>query len=215
MSSTPEATSDGTTAEAPAGYTLVPPPGWDMIPLREGTSEAIKRIVDGSVRELPADIPRDDVTKARLELIKRLKKVARQARETRAMDLHLPVERIDGVALPASFIISEPLSAPALGMDAAMVLSSLRPDASQREEVVIDGATGFRVDGVAQPDSARDVEHPSRRVEYILRIPNSATPKWLTVSFSTIADGRPDSEMAEILVELFDAVMTTFRWSYA
>ncbi|MEV8594993.1 hypothetical protein [Streptomyces sp. NPDC052012] len=215
MSSTAESISGETARDAPTGYTLVPPPGWDMIPLRQGTSEAIKRIVDGSVRELPADIPRDDLTKARLELIKRLKKVARQARAARAMDLHLPVERIDGVALPASFIISEPLPAPAVGMDAGMVLSSLRPDASQSEEVTIDGAAGFRVDGVAQPDTAREVEHPSRRVEYLLQIPGSAVPQWLTISFSTIADGRPDSEMAEILVELFDAVMTTFRWSYA
>ncbi|GAA2545037.1 hypothetical protein GCM10010423_50490 [Streptomyces levis] len=204
-----------TTAAAPTGYNLVQPPGWDMIPLREGTSEAIKRIVDRSVDELPDDIPRDDLAKARMELIKRLKRVARQARESRAMDLHLPVERVDGMALPASFIVSEPLTVPAVGQDAGLVLSSLRPDASQSEEITIDGATGFRVDGVAQPDIARDVEFASRRVEYLLQIPDSAPPKWLTISFSTIADGRPDGEMAELLVDLFDAVMTTFRWSHS
>ncbi|MFF5522746.1 hypothetical protein [Streptomyces coeruleorubidus] len=204
-----------TKATTPTGYTLVPPPGWDMIPLREGTNEAIKRIVDNSVDELPDDIPRDDLTRARMELIKRLKRVARQARETRAMDLHLPVERVDGMALPASFIVSEPLTAPAVGLDSGLVLSSLRPDASQSEEVTIDGAAGFRVDGVAQPDADRDIEFASRRVEYILQIPNSAPPKWLTVSFSTIADGRPDSELSDILADLFDAVMTTFRWSHA
>jgi hypothetical protein len=204
-----------TKATAPTGYTLVPPPGWDMIPLREGTNEAIKRIVDNSVDELPDDIPRDDLTRARMELIKRLKRVARQARETRAMDLHLPVERVDGMALPASFIVSEPLTAPAVGLDSGLILSSLRPDASQSEEVTIDGAAGFRVDGVAQPDADRDIEFASRRVEYILQIPNSAPPKWLTVSFSTIADGRPDSELSDILADLFDAVMTTFRWSHA
>ncbi|MFJ2906130.1 hypothetical protein [Streptomyces sp. NPDC087212] len=33
------------------------------------------------------------------------------------------------------------------------------------------------------------------------------------VSISVIA--RAESEFAETLVELFDAVMTTFRWSYA
>ncbi|MEV5356484.1 hypothetical protein AB0N88_09420 [Streptomyces sp. NPDC093516] len=203
-----------TTAAAPTGYNLVPPPGWDMIPLREGTSEAIKRIVDRSVDELPDDIPRDDLAKARMELIKRLKRVARQARETRAMDLHLPVERVDGMALPASFIVSEPLTAPAVGLDSGLALSSLRPDASQSEEITIDGATGIRVEGVAQPDTAREVEFSSRRVEYLLQIPHSCPPKWLTISFSTIADGRPDSELAEILVDLFDAVMTTFRWSH-
>jgi hypothetical protein len=119
-----------TTAAAPVGYNLVPPPGWDMIPLREGTNEAIKRIVDRSVDELPDDIPRDDLSEARMDLIKRLKRVARQARETRAMDLHLPVERVDGIALPASFIVSEPLTAPTVGPDSGLILSSLRPDAS-------------------------------------------------------------------------------------
>jgi hypothetical protein len=186
-----------------------------MIPLREGTSEAIKRIVDRSVNELPDDIPRDDLAMARMELIKRLKRVARQARDTRAMDLHLPVERVDGMALPASFIVSEPLTAPAVGLESGLVLSSLRPDASQCEEITIDGAIGFRVDGVAQPDTAREVEFASRRIEYLLQIPHSSPPKWLTISFSTIADGRPDSELAEILVDLFDAMMTTFRWSHS
>jgi hypothetical protein len=186
-----------------------------MIPLREGTSEAIKRIVDRSVDELPDDVPRDDLAKARMELIKRLKRVARQARNARAMDLHLPVERVDGMALPASFIVSEPLTAPAVGLDSGLVLSSLRPDASQSEEITIDGATGIRVDGVAQPDADREVEFASRRIEYLLQIPNSTPPRWLTISFSTIADGRPDGELAEILVDLFDAVMTTFRWSHS
>ncbi|MFG2806927.1 hypothetical protein ACLQ2D_22405 [Streptomyces sp. DT199] len=203
-----------TTAAAPVGYNLVPPPGWDMIPLREGTSEAIKRIVDRSVDELPDDIARDDLSKARMELIKRLRRVARQARETRAMDLHLPVERVDGMALPASFIVSEPLTAPTVGLDSGLILSSLRPDASQSEEVTIDGSTGFRVDGVAQPDTDRDVEFASRRVEYLLQIPNSTPPAWLTISFSTVADGQPVGEMADLLVDLFDAVMTTFRWSH-
>ncbi|MFG3716296.1 hypothetical protein ACGF8D_00625 [Streptomyces massasporeus] len=203
-----------TTAAAPVGYNLVPPPGWDMIPLREGTSEAIKRIVDRSVDELPDGIARDDLSKARMELIKRLKRVARQARESRAMDLHLPVERVDGMALPASFIVSEPLVAPTVGLNSGLILSSLRPDASQSEEVTIDGSTGFRVDGVAQPDTDRDVEFSSRRVEYLLQIPSSTPPAWLTVSFSTIADGRPDGELADLLVDLFDAVMTTFRWSH-
>ncbi|MFI9616061.1 hypothetical protein ACIHCM_31010 [Streptomyces sp. NPDC052023] len=202
-------------AVVPIGYTIVPPPGWDRIPLRDGTSQAIKRIADGSMLEIPDDIPRDHLTKARMELIKRLKRVARQARDARALDLYLPVERINGLALPASFVVSEPFPTLTLEVDSPIVLSSLRPDASQSDSVIMDGAAGFRIDGVAQADSDKDVEFPSRRVEYILNVPNSAPPKWLTISFSTIADGQPDGEFAAILVDLFDAVMTTFRWSHS
>ncbi|MEV5435230.1 hypothetical protein AB0K80_04245 [Streptomyces sp. NPDC052682] len=174
----------------------------------------IKRIVDGSLDELPAGVPRDDLIKARLELVKRLKRVARQAREAHAMDLYLPVERIDGMALAASFIVSEPLAVPTAGLGSGPNLRSLRPQASHSDEVMIDGAVGFRMDGVGEADPNREVDFPSRRVEYILQIPNSIPEKWVAISFSTIADGQPDSEMADILVDLFDAVMTTFRWSH-
>jgi hypothetical protein len=32
--------------------------------------------------------------------------------------------------------------------------------------------------------------------------------------FSTLGSGDPDGEYAKILVELFDAMMSTFRWSW-
>lgn len=39
--------------QSPRGFNLVPPPGWDVIPLRVGTREAMDRIVRKAVAQLP------------------------------------------------------------------------------------------------------------------------------------------------------------------
>ncbi|MGH3866440.1 MAG: hypothetical protein ACRDQ4_09950 [Pseudonocardiaceae bacterium] len=44
-------------------------------------------------------------------------------------------------------------------------------------------------------------------------LPVPADPdRWVVVSFSTLGSGDPNDEHARLLVELFDAMMTTFRW---
>jgi hypothetical protein len=199
----------------PVGYTLIPPPGWDLIPLRNGADEAVKRIVDGAVAQLPEDIPKDDVIKARLELIKQLGKAVKQARKADGLTLYLPVERIHGTHIAASFVVSEVLSGPGGSVGTDEIVSRLLADATNSEPIAVDGSDGIRVDKITPPDPDRDVEFPSRRIDYVLPVPRSGAPQWVTVCFSTIADGDPKSEFAEVLVELFDAVMTTFRWSYA
>jgi hypothetical protein len=37
----------------------------------------------------------------------------------------------------------------------------------------------------------------------------------VVVAFSTLGGGDPDDQYAKILVELFDAIMSTFRWCRA
>ncbi|MGH3816471.1 MAG: hypothetical protein ACRDRE_01680, partial [Pseudonocardiaceae bacterium] len=60
-------------------------------------------------------------------------------------------------------------------------------------------------------DAEPGVEHASRRVDYLLPVP--ADPdRWVIVSFSTLGAGDPTDDFAQLLVELFDAIMTTFRW---
>ncbi|MEU8348527.1 MULTISPECIES: hypothetical protein [unclassified Streptomyces] len=206
---------DATEAEQsiPVGYTLVPPPGWDHIPLREGTERAVKRIIDRAIEDLPDDIPRDDVVKARLELMKQLNKAVKQARKSNGLTLYLPVERIHGTLIAASIIVSEMLSGPGGSADSGTVVAALLSDGSSSEPVTADGADGVRVDKTVGADPDRDVAEASRRIEYVLPVPGSSTPQWLMVCFSTLADGDPHGDFAEVLVELFDAVMTTFRWS--
>ncbi|MFE6361841.1 hypothetical protein ACFVP3_17855 [Streptomyces sp. NPDC057806] len=64
-------------------------------------------------------------------------------------------------------------------------------------------------------DPSNGVEVPSWRVQYTVQILHSFPAQWLTFSFGTLIASGMDIEFTETLVELFDAVMTTFRWSYA
>ena len=60
---------------------------------------------------------------------------------------------------------------------------------------------------------SEDVSTPSRRITYL--IPAPGVPHWVSVTFSTVGDGDPASEFTEVLIGLFDAIMTTFRWTEA
>jgi hypothetical protein len=57
-------------------------------------------------------------------------------------------------------------------------------------------------------------DYGSRRVDYIVPVPGEVD-RWLVIAFSTIGGGDPDDNVARLLVELFDAMMATFRWARA
>ncbi|MFC8661606.1 hypothetical protein [Streptomyces sp. NPDC057199] len=203
-------------ARVPNGFNIVPPPGWDTIPLQGGTRDAIERIVRKSVSQLPAGFPKDDIPKARLQLTKELKRTVRQARNSDGLTLYLPVERMHGMIIPASFVASEPLAAPTgKNIEAQAVLIDLARDAEDASLRQLDGTAAVRTLQKLPADPDKGVEVPSWRVQYTVPIPDSAPAQWLTFSFSTLVAPNMDIEFTETLVELFDAVMTTFRWSYA
>lgn len=184
------------------------PPNWSRIPLRDGTDEAILRIVDEAVADLPDDLPRDRIPEVRLELVRRLRKAAADARKSGGLDLYLPVQQMRGVTIAASFVVSEVTLA--AGADPALVLARLLADAEQSQSAAVDGSVGYRNERVARASGDEGGEYASRRVDYVLAVPEDDT-RWVTVGFSTLADGDPKGAFADVLVELFDAVMTTFR----
>ncbi|WP_329052694.1 hypothetical protein OG873_25040 [Streptomyces violaceus] len=202
---------------APNGFNLVPPPGWDVIPLHTGTQEAMDRIVHKAVRQLPAGFPKDDIPKARLKLIQEMKKVVRRARAKGGMTLYLPTERLHGVALPVSIVASEPIEIPRVrpnsGPEAVLAaLASETPGAEVRE---LDDTAALRSERDVPADAAQGVDVAHRRVEYLVPIPNSTPDRYLTFSFSALIAPGSDPAFYDTLVELFDAVMSTFRWSYS
>jgi len=190
------------------------PPGWARIPLRDGTEAAIREILDGALATLGPDVPRDKVMPLRAELEKRLLAEARTARGNEGIDLYLPVERVHGKTIAASFVIGLLPFTSVEVPEAEDVLVALAAQADDARFVEVDGAGAVRWEERRDPepaaaDAAR--QYASRRVVYVITVPDERDI-WLTATFGTVGDGDPDGEVARVLVELFDAVLSTFRW---
>ncbi len=215
-------------AAAVRGYSIVLPPGWRRIPVRSGAEKAVRAAVREAFSVLPRDAPPDRVGPRRMELERRLMNMVREVRGKGGIDLCLPVLPVYGSPLPASFLVSELFLAPSAGTDVAaasiMALLAATEIATQTatgtagtgehavaHPVTVDGAGGLRMERTAGPLPARDVEHGSRRVDYVLPVPGDPA-RWLAIVFSTLGGGDPEDQVAVLLTSLFDAMMSTFRW---
>lgn len=195
------------------GYTLIIPPGWTRIPLKEGTQEAVKEIVDQAAERISGDLPRDKVSKARLELYRRLNSSVKDAQRQGGVDLYLPVDPMHGVLIAASIVVAKVDTSLRDGVGGQDVLTQLLSDYADAESVEVAGSAAVRNERTVDADPEKDAEAPSKHVDYIVQVPSSgADSGWVVVSFSTIGDGDPAGDLTAVLVELFDAVMTTFRW---
>ncbi|MGH3874368.1 MAG: hypothetical protein ACRDSR_23185 [Pseudonocardiaceae bacterium] len=190
-------------ASAPTGYTVVLPPGWSRIPLRRGTEQTITRILDRSF----AGLARDRVATLRHELRGRLRELAERAREHGGLDLYVPTERMHGVTAAASFVVAEMSLDSAQQGDPARLAAQLLADDAHTTAVDVAATVATRAEYLVAADAERG--DGSRRVDYVLAVPGDLG-RWVVVSFSTLGSG----DLAQLLVELFDAVMTTFRWRH-
>ena len=193
-----------------ASYSIVLPPGWRRIPLRTGTEKAIRGVVREAVASLPRDAPPDKVGPHRLELERRLTSMAQRARGKGGIDLYVPVGPVYRAPVAASFLVSELSLGPA---GPASVAASMAAEDDTWQPVTLDGADGLRVERTAGPAPGDGVEFASRRVDYVLPVPGRPGC-WLAISFSTLGGGDPDDEIARLLTELFDAIMSTFGWGW-
>ena len=201
---------DAAQSGVPIGYTLVLPPAWRRIPVRHGTGKAIKKILDDAFGRLPKQARTEMVMPWRQEIEQRLASAAKQARRSGGLDLYLPVTTMHGSIIPASFIVSEGSLTSAEQVDPAEIIAYMCAGSDAYRPVAIDDAIGIRFEHTARPDPPR-VEHGSRRVDYTLSVPGEPD-RWLVVAFSTLGGGDPADQYAKLLVELFDAIMSTFRW---
>ncbi|WP_369391205.1 hypothetical protein AB5J72_28845 [Streptomyces sp. CG1] len=202
------ATAEDSLIQPPNTYTLVLPPGWARIPLRYGTEGAVRRILDRSF----AGLPRDEVFTYRRDLEAQLGEQIAKARADHGLDLYLPVELVHGITLPASFLVAEFRTDSVDDVDPAELALFLATSEPGRRIVQIGGASAVRTEITAPADPAHGAEFPSRRVEYQISVPGDPN-RWLTAVFSTVTAEDPEGEISSVLVELFDAVMTTLRWS--
>ncbi|MEV6751773.1 hypothetical protein [Streptomyces sp. NPDC051214] len=195
------------------GYTLIKPPGWARIPLKEGTEDAVKKIVDEAAEQISEDFPRDKVIDARMELYRQLNTSVREARRRDGVDLYLPVQPLHGVLVAASFVVAKTRTRLRDGIGPRDVLLHLVSDSDSMEPLEVDGAPGARSERVLAANPEKGIETPSKHVDYVAQVPSAQNSfDWIVVSFNAVGDGNPEGELTAILVELFDAVMTTFRW---
>jgi hypothetical protein len=185
--------------ERPTGYSLLLPAGWVRIPLREGTQAAIAAVVERSQAE------------DREALSTRLHAMTAQLRDSGGLDLYLPTTPVGDFAIPASIIVAEVGFGAVEPLDPAMLVASLAAE-DKAEPISVDGALGVRAGRTTPANPGRGAPSDSRRVEYVIPVPQDPD-RWLTATFWVLTPDGADAETVELLIELFDAIMTTFRWS--
>jgi len=206
---------DGIPASDPVpvtGYAMVLPGGWRRIPVLHGTKRAITDILGEVFGRLPGNLPPERIRPYRLELERRLHGMVRQARSQGALDLYLPVEYVHGVAVPASFIVSRGMPGGGELLDVSQIVATMAAGSADASPATVDGVPGVRLDRIAEPDPAQGMAAVTRRVDYVVPVPG-LPGHWLVIAFSTLGDGRPDGPFTRLLVELFDAIVSTFRWT--
>ncbi|MFI2616415.1 hypothetical protein [Streptomyces sp. NPDC018584] len=219
---TPEAADPVTVTDPPVtGYRLLLPGEWAKVPLRHGTEEAVRRIMDDAFNRLPADAPMDRIGPYKRELERRFRASVADAQKSKALDLYLPVKPMGDFNIGASILVTESLVPRPSGRSrgdseptevAVQLLSKDGVEGADLSSGEIDGALAVRREHVVGASPAKGAELPSRRVEYILSVPGDPD-RWFVAAFSTVGGGDPRDELAEALVEWFDAVMANFRWS--
>ena len=148
----------------------------------------------------------------RAEIEGKLRRAAAQARKNGAIDLYLPVQLRNGLLVPASSVLSQGAIPTADVTEPGQIVSYLVNEDTDGTAVTVDGVAGAGSEQTACLDPDQGIEYGSRRVDYAVPIPGEGG-RWLLFAFSTLGAGDPDDQVARMLVQLFDAMMSTFRWA--
>jgi hypothetical protein len=200
--------------QATSGYRFVLPPGWVPVPVRDAAPGTAHEVISAAFRKPPGGIPRDAFTGARIELERRLERMIRKAKANGGLELFLACGHAYANPVPASFLIAEG-SLDGTGDDPLAVVTAIAERAARDggkpgQLTALDGAPAARVERITAPEAEDD--RASLRVEYTVPVP-AGVNQWMVITFSTLGDGDPSGKYAGLLAELFDAIMSTFRWT--
>jgi hypothetical protein len=198
-----------------SAYSIVNIPGWENLSLNSAdTGELRRRINELAHNSVPEEVPRDTATPFRMEMRKHLNRLVEQSRETGAGLICIPTSRMGDISVPASYTVSEWRDTEDDHVAPAAVLKSIA-DSSEAvcEMVFVDGQPALREETDETGDLRAEelATHPGRRVTYTVSAPEDAKT-WLVFNFVTLGNGDPRGALADALVELFDAQITTLRW---
>ncbi|MFJ3379388.1 hypothetical protein ACIPJ2_03175 [Curtobacterium sp. NPDC090217] len=213
--------------EPTASFFMVVPPGWARLPADEAHREELGTIVRQVIANaLPDDLPRDRAEPLRQEMRKRLTATVVEAGDNGATAVYLPVQPVDGFTPPVSVIETEvdDESDEAPEQVIAQILADALPDRRDQDDPGIrevDGGIAARTDttirradpGTELPGLGQDLPVvDDRQVVYTIPVPHRPG-RWVVMSFSAISLPDADGQLTDALVSLFDAIMTTFRWT--
>jgi hypothetical protein len=200
---------------ATSGYRLVLPPGWVPVPVRDAAPGTAHEVISTAFKKPPDGIPRDAFTSARIELERRLERMIGKARANGGLELFLACGNAYANPVPASFLVAEGSLGDScddpLAVVTAIAEGAARDGGKLGQLTALDGAPTARVERISAPEGEDD-QAASLRVEYTTPVPSGAG-RWMVITFSTLGDGDPAGEYAGLLAELFDAIMSTFRWT--
>ena len=198
-------------------YRVVLPQPWVRIPVQGDTAGRVRQLVDEAAKRLPKDAPPDQVGPWKREIERKMVTDIRKAAEYGGVDFYVPVETWHGFLVAASFVVSE-IRPPGQTPDDAEagvggVLAQLVVGSHGAKPISIDDTVWVRTEQTVAPDLERepDIDTPTRRVSYVTAMPDDPS-RWVLSAFSCAGDGDPDSEVTRVTVELFDAIMGTWRW---
>jgi hypothetical protein len=188
------------------------PAGWRRIPVLHGTSRAIAGILDEVFFRLAGTTSITNLQPYRHELEQQLTDMARKARQKAAVDLYLPIEQVHGTTVPASIVVSRG----AFGVNGLAyhgeTIRQLAQGSPEAAPVSVDGVEGVRFERSDGPGSESDLPCRSRQVDYLLPIPEVEN-EWLVIAFSVLESENAEEEFGQVQIQLFDAMLSTFRWT--
>ncbi|MDT0341519.1 hypothetical protein [Streptomyces litchfieldiae] len=159
---------------------------------------------------------RDEHAAQRRELRDLLANLVSGAVDRDGVEMYLSTGAVLGVPIPGSLLVTaepEDVEHP-VRLPVDMLVDGLRDKYGKRAEVFsveLPSGPAVRCRRQEHTDDARALgqpaDRPSTLLEYYVPVPNSAA--WLLLTFST-----PIPELADVQVEMFDAIATTLRWSY-
>lgn len=198
-----------------SAYSIVDIPGWENLSLKELDRNDLERRLDELSRgSVPDEVPRDTATPFRQEVRRHLARIVDEARAAGAGLLCLPTQKMGEVAAPASYSVSEWRDAERDAVEPSVLLESLAARSTARTSLVdIDGQPSLREETIEAADPKADelATYSGRRVTYTVSAPDDRR-SWVIFVFITVGDGNPHGPLADVLVELFDAQLTTLRW---
>jgi hypothetical protein len=207
-----------TRASRPSDYTLLLPPGWARLPTGPAAPSAVTALVNRRFQSLPAD--KRDLVRRRLR--REILEILGRAEAAGGIEVHLLVDPIRdhpvSAACLASYVGS---SEPGRQVSAAQLLPELDDDTATLTTVAVGGAPAVRRQYVApaSPElpgldpaagtndvtTGRAALPATTHVDYVVPVPGR--DGHLLLAFSTATP-----EVADELVLLFDAVVSTLRW---